>query len=89
MKITRDMLRTDLPPVREDKGGGCNCVLAVWKRTIFDDSNTYIGRWTTSNSEYYIKNADSFEGWIDLEDLVSSYMPDDVLEAEDEERMGE
>ena len=84
MKITRDMLRTDLPSVREDKSGGCNCVLAVWRRTIYDDSNTYIPRWTISNTEYYEVNADKFEGWIDLEDLVSSYMPDNVLEVENE-----
>ena len=88
MIITRDMLRTDLPPVRTDKGGGCNCVLAVWKRTIYDNTNTYIGRWTTSNTEYYRKNVDQFEGWIELEDLISAYMPDNTLEVEDEQAMG-
>jgi hypothetical protein len=80
MIITRQMLRTDLPPVRTDRGGGCNCVLACWKRTIYADTNTYIGRWTTSNTAYYCKNVDQFEGWIELEDLVSSYCPEGSLE---------
>ena len=85
MIITRQMLRTDLPPIRTDRGGGCNCVLAVWKRTGYDDTNTYMGRWLTSNTEYYCKNVHLFEGWIELEDLVSSYMPDNVLEVLDEQ----
>lgn len=81
------MLRTDLPPVRTDRCGGCNCVLAVWKRTNYDDTNTYMGRWMTSNTEYYRLNADKFEGWIELEDLVSAYMPDNVMEVEDEQAL--
>jgi hypothetical protein len=84
-KITRQMLRTDLPSVRTDKEGGCNQVLACWKRTIYDNTNTYIGRWTTSNTEYYRKNVDQFEGWIELEDLISKFCPENVVEVDDEQ----
>lgn len=84
MIITRQMLRRDLPPIIDFPDGSCNCVLACYKRTIYDDSNTYLPRWGISNTHYYCKNVGIFEGWIELEDLVSSYMPDDVLEVEDE-----
>lgn len=89
MIITREMLRTDLPPVLTDSTGGCNVVLGCLKRKCYDDSNTYISRWQTSNTVWYRAHADDYEGWIELEDLISSYMPENVLEVLDEQRVEE
>ena len=84
MKITREMLRTDLPLIKSDRTGGCNVVLGCLKRKCYDDTNTYISRWQVSNTVWYCAHADDYEGWIELEDLISVYMPENVLEVEDE-----
>lgn len=70
MKITKDMLITDCLPSVHEKDGYVNCVLALFSDKIYCESNTYIPKWTVCNTEYYRINADEFEGWIDLEELM-------------------
>jgi len=86
--ISVAMLRRDLPPVRGNGvTGGVNCVLALHKRSIYGKDNTYIPRWTVSNTVYYRKNRKSFEGWVDLVDYPSGRCPDWCLAVEKERRL--
>ena len=69
MIITRDMLHTDTPEVKENNGY-TNCVLALLKDDQFCESNTNMPKWIISNTAYYAQNPDKFEGWIELEFLI-------------------
>ena len=84
--ISVAMLRRDLPPVRH-QGKSVNSVLALHKRSIYDDTNTYIARWQVSNTVYYRKNRDQFEGWVDLVDYPVGYCPDNCLAVQKERRL--
>jgi hypothetical protein len=68
MIIKKEMLRTDLPEVRE-KNGHVNCVLALVKPEYYSDSNTYLPAWHVSNTVYYNKNSHHYQGWIELEEV--------------------
>ena len=74
MKISKSQLRTDNPPIIELEDGCCNIVLACHSDNIYCETNTYIPRWTVSNTKYYNKNPDDFIGWIELEDTL---LPDE------------
>lgn len=67
MKITKEMLRTDTPPIIEQEDGGVNCVLAYHADNAYSRTNLYMSRWTVSNTVYYNKNRDQYLGWIELE----------------------
>lgn len=66
--IKRDMIRTDLPEHKE-VDGNANIVLALVKPSYYSESNTYLPAWQTMSALYYIKNKESFQGWIELEDF--------------------
>ena len=68
-KITKEMLRTDLPKLIIYKDGSVNCVLALHSDSIYCESNTYIPKWTVSNVAYYLRNREMFDGWIELEEI--------------------
>jgi len=63
MKITRKMLRKDLPPVRYAKDGACNFVLALYRRRYHPG---VCSPWQTSNTEFYRKNRKQFVGWVEI-----------------------
>lgn len=69
--ICANQIQTGLPPKRKKKDGSVNVVLAIWKRSNYCETNTYIPRWQVVNTEYYHKNSDEYEGWIELEDLIA------------------
>jgi hypothetical protein len=70
MRITKDMLRTDLPPIKELEDGRTNVVLAFWKDNVYCDTNTYLSQWTVSNTAYYNINSHAFLGWVELEEVL-------------------
>ena len=70
--IRANQIQTGLPPKRKKRDGSVNVVLAIWKRSNYCKTNTYIPRWQVVNTEYYHKNADEYEGWIELEDLIGA-----------------
>lgn len=68
--ITRDMLRTDLPPdIRTD--GYANVVLALCADHYYatDGSNSYLPRWQTMTAAWYRNNDRLYLGWIELEEV--------------------
>ena len=71
MQITKEMLTTGPAPERISSRDGINMVLVLYKESMYskDGSNAYLPRWQTSNTAYYNRHLDDFEGWIDLEDL--------------------
>lgn len=78
MKILQSQINSNVtsPLIKESKGG-VNCVLAVRKDTCYDKSNTYLPKWEVVNTVFYNAHKDSFEGWLELEDI---FPPDDLLE---------
>lgn len=70
--ITRAMLNQGLPPRRTLPDGGCNVVLVLHSDKVYsrNGSNSYMPKWGISNTVYYRKHPDMFEGWIDLEDVM-------------------
>ncbi len=65
--ITKDLIRTDLPPIINYPDGSVNCILALANDSYYDKTNTYFARWQTMNSIWYINNKERFFGWIELE----------------------
>lgn len=70
MKITKDMIRTDLPPVLELEDGCTNTVLALMKDSGYCETNLYIPRWQVCNTKWYCANKGMYEGWIELENIL-------------------
>lgn len=70
MKITLDMIRTDLPPIIHYKDGSVNMVLAVWKKDNYCETNQCIPRWQICNTEYYNTHPNEYDGWIELENIL-------------------
>ena len=66
MIINKEMLRRDLPEVKE-VNGYCNIVLALVKPDYYTSSNTYLPAWQTMNTVWYINNHHLYLGWIELE----------------------
>ena len=65
-------LQTGLPPIRHLADGGVNVVLAVWKLKNYEcGTNKYISRWHVVNTVYYNAHPDEYQGWIELEDLLT------------------
>ena len=82
--ITKEMLRTDLPPIIDYPDGSCNSVLVCERRRYV---NPIGSRWSVSNTHYYCQNVERFEGWMDLEHLSSHSLPENVLEVVNEVAM--
>lgn len=68
MKITKDLLRKDLPQVIYKEDGTVNNILALWT-DIGHQSNLvkFISKWCITNTLFYNANPQHFEGWIELE----------------------
>lgn len=66
--ITRQQLRTDLPPVIE-RNGYTNNVLALRGPCSYTKDNTYSGPWDVVNAIWYRDRKKYYLGWIELEDI--------------------
>jgi len=60
MKLIQRHLRQDKPK--------SDYILAVWADSIYDESNTYIPKWTVIDRKSYKRNKKLFEGWVQLPD---------------------
>lgn len=65
------MLNTKtLPEVKYDaKTRAVNSVLALWKMENYDETNTYLSPWHITNTVFYLRNRDKYEGWVELEEI--------------------
>lgn len=66
MIINKEMLRADLPEVKE-VNGYCNIVLALLKPESITPETSYLSSWQTVNTIWYNNNHYLYQGWIELE----------------------